>query len=48
MKATVVIFARTKKEAIAEACIEYPDHVFEKVFKYTTGIGNNFYQFKSK
>jgi len=42
----VIIFANDKKEALKIAFLEYPKHIFEKVYKYSKGSGNNFYQFK--
>jgi len=42
----VIIFANDKKEALQIALLNYPKHIFEKVYKYSKGYGNNFYQFK--
>ncbi len=44
----VIIFANSKKEAIETARLEHPEHIFENVYKYSKGSGNNFYQFKPK
>lgn len=44
----VIIFCDTKKQAIKRAILDYPNYIFEKVYKISKGKGNNFYQFKLK
>jgi len=41
-----IIFVATKKEALHRAKEGKENLLFEKVYKYSRGKGNNFYQFQ--